>query len=105
MYPLIKGMHFRPLNEGEGGGVGPKNVVKEVVANQPLTLQSCVFFFAQKKKSKDTPKKARISLSAEPLKSQEKKGKNAQRSKENRHNEKSKENEKKNKDWRVRDVA
>ena len=53
------------------------------------------------KKSTDAPKKARISLSAEPLKSLEKKGKRTKKQGEPQ-NERSKENEE-SKDWRVRE--
>ena len=50
-------------------------------ALRSLTLQSLLFFA---RKARMPPKKARISLSAEPLKSLEKKGKTHKKSKENR---------------------
>ena len=62
-----------------------------------LILQSLLFW----QKSEDPPKKARIFLSAEPLKSLEKESKKRTKKQGKPQNEKSEENEK-SKDWRVR---
>ena len=65
-----------------------------------LTLQALLFW----KKQGFSPKKARVFLFAEPLKSLEKEGKTHKKSKENRKMKKARKS-KKSKDWRVRVIT
>ena len=63
-----------------------------------LTLQSLLFFW---QKSEDPPKKARISLPAEPLKSLEKRAKTHEKARKTAKTKK-KRGKQKNEDWKVR---